>query len=105
MLLICAVSLILLERKITLATTPITIAASVVAGLLIASCWADLGQMNWKQAVIPVCAALVCGGFISLILAVVILLSDRFSDWTKRFAGFDDALLLLGVCAGALMSF
>jgi prepilin signal peptidase PulO-like enzyme (type II secretory pathway) len=105
MVLICAVSLVLLERRMTLLTTPITILTSMLGGLLIASHWKAFAETNWRQTVVIICAALVCGGLISLILAAVILLSDRFSDWSKRFAGLDDALLLAGVCAGPLMRF
>jgi prepilin signal peptidase PulO-like enzyme (type II secretory pathway) len=105
MTLICAVSLVLLERRITLSTTPITILTSLFCGLLIASHWTALARTNWRQTLVVICAALVCGGLISLILAAVILLSDRFSNWSKRFTGLDDALLLAGVCAGALTRF
>jgi prepilin signal peptidase PulO-like enzyme (type II secretory pathway) len=105
MTLICAVSLVLLERRITLTTSPITILTSVFGGLLIASHWTALAGTNWRQTLVAICAALVCGGLISLILAAVILLSDRFSNWSKRFTGLDDALLLAGVCAGLLIRF
>jgi prepilin signal peptidase PulO-like enzyme (type II secretory pathway) len=105
MTLICAVSLVLLERRITLTTSPITILTSVLGGLLIASHWTAFAGTNWRQTLVVICAALVCGGLISLILAAVILISDRFSNWSKRFTDLDDALLLAGVCAGALIRF
>jgi prepilin signal peptidase PulO-like enzyme (type II secretory pathway) len=105
MALICSVSLVLLERQITLATSPLTILTSALGGLLIASHWPGFAGTNWKQTVVAISAALVCGGLISLILAAVIFLSARFGNWSKRFAELDDALLLAGVCAAPLMRF
>jgi prepilin signal peptidase PulO-like enzyme (type II secretory pathway) len=103
--LVCAVSLVLLERQITLMTTPVTILTSAIAGLLIASRWTAFAGTDWKHKLVVICAALVCGGSISLILLVLFSIGSRFSDWSKRFAGFNDALLLAGVCIGPLMRF
>ena len=102
MALICAVSLVLQERRITLTTTPSTLLLSTLAGLVIASYWT--GRKNWKQTLIVLSAALVCGSLISIFLAVVALLSGRFKNWSKRFPGLDDALLLMGVCAGSILN-
>jgi prepilin signal peptidase PulO-like enzyme (type II secretory pathway) len=103
--LICAVSWVLLERRITLANSPVALLTSVLGGFLIASHWKGSARIEWKQTLVVISGALVCGGLLSLILAAVLLLSDRFSNWSKRFAGLDDALLLAGVCAGPLMKF
>ena len=103
MALICAVSLVLQERRITLTTTPSTLLLSTLAGLVIAY-RPGFGWKNWKQTLIVVSAALVCGSLISMILAVVALLSGRFKNWSKRFPGLDDALLLIGVCAGSILN-
>lgn len=103
--LVCAVSLVLLQRQITLVTTPATILFSVVAGLLIASRWTNFGGTDWKQKMVVICATLGCGGLISVILAAIFLLNSRLDSWTKRLSGLNDALLLAGVCVGSLMRF
>jgi len=105
MWLVCAVSLVLLQRQITIMTTPATILTSVAAGLLIASRWTNFGGTGWKQNLVVICATLGCGGSISLILAAFFLLSSRLDNWTKRLSGLSDALLLAGVCFGPLMRF
>jgi hypothetical protein len=102
---VCAASLVLQQRQMTLMTAPVTILTSVAAGLLIASSWTNFGGADWKQKLVVTCATLVCGGLISLILAAVFSLSSRFGDWSNRFGGLNDALLLAGVCAGSLMVF
>ena len=105
MVLACAISLVLLQRQITIMTTPITILTSIAAGLLIASRWTNFGGRDWKQKLVVVCATLGCGGSISLILAAVFLITRRLGRSSKRFIGLNDALLLAGVCAGSLMVF
>jgi prepilin signal peptidase PulO-like enzyme (type II secretory pathway) len=105
MWLVCAVSLVLLQRQITIMTTPATILTSVGAGLLISSRWANFGGTDWKQKLVVICATLGCGGFISLILAAVFLLAKSVGGLSKRFIGLSDALLLAGVCVGTLMRF
>jgi len=101
----CAVSLVLLQRQITVMTTPGTILTSIAAGLLISSRWTNFGGTDWKQKSVVICATLACGGLISLILAAVFLLNSRIDHWTKRFSGLNDALLLAGVCFGSLLRF
>jgi len=101
--LVCAVSLVLLQRQITLMPSPISILMSIAAGLLIASRWTNFGGTDWKQKLVVICATLGCGGLISLILAAVFLLTTRFGKWSTRFAGFADALLLAGVCIGSVL--
>ena len=103
--LVCAVSLVLLQRQITIMTTPVTILTSVGAGLLIASRWTNFGGTDWKQKLVVICATLGCGGFISLILATVFLLTSRLGKWPRHLIGLNDALLLAGVCIGPLMRF
>jgi hypothetical protein len=105
MWLVCAVSLVLLQRQITIMTTPATILTSVGAGLLISSRWANFGGTDWKQKLVVICATLGCGGFISLILAAVFLLAKSVGGLSKRFIGLSDALLLAGVCVETLMRF
>jgi len=105
MALIGALSLVLLERRITLTTAPITILTSILGGLLIASRFMGLNRTNRRQTVVVLCAALACGGLVSLILAAAIFFCAGFTDWLKRFAGLDDALLLAGVCVGSLVRF
>jgi prepilin signal peptidase PulO-like enzyme (type II secretory pathway) len=102
--LVCAVSLVLLQRQITIMTMPVTILTSVGAGLLISSRWTNFGGTDWKQKLVVICATLACGGLISLILAALFLISNRL-DRTKRLSGLNDALLLAGVCFGSLMRF
>lgn len=97
-----AVFLVLLERRMTLSTAPMTILLSAFAGLLVAF-WT--GWKNWKQTFVVIAATLVCGSLISMILAVVALLSGRFKNWWKRFTGLDDAVLLIGVCLGLIVRF
>jgi hypothetical protein len=58
---------VLLQRQITLMTTPATILMSIAAGLLIASRWTNFGGTDWKQKLVIICATLGCGGLISLI--------------------------------------
>ena len=101
--LISAVLLVLLERRMTLSTTPVAIFLSTLGGLLVAWYWT--GWKNWKQMVIVVSAALASGSLISMILAVAALLSGRCKNWFKRFGGLDDAVLLIGVCAGVIIGF
>ena len=103
--LVCAVSLVLLQRQITIMTTPATILTSIAAGLLISSRWTNFGGTGWKQKLVVICAALACGGLISLILAAFFLFVSRLDNWTKRLPGLNDALLLAGVCFGSLMKF
>ena len=102
-LLVCAIILVLAERDTTPLTAAIPLLISIVGGFLIG--WFFTGRKNWKQTVVVICAALTCGSFISIALAVVAVLSSRFKDWSKRFPGLDDALLLTGVCAGAVIGF
>jgi len=105
MWLVCSVSLVLLQRQITIMTTPATILTSVGAGLLISSRWTNFGGTDRKQKLVVICATLACGGLISLILAAVFLFSSRLDNWTKRLSEFNDALLLAGVCFGSLIRF
>jgi hypothetical protein len=105
MWLACAVSLVLLQRQITIMTTPATILMSAAAGLLISSRWINFGGTGWKQKVVVICATLGCGGLISLILAAVFLLTSRLGKWSRHLIGLNDALLLAGVCVGPLMRF
>ena len=97
-----AVFLVLLERRMTLSTAPMTILLSAFAGLLVAF-WT--GWKNWKQTFVVIAGTLVCGSLISMILAVVALVSGRFKNWWKRFTGLDDAVLLIGVCLGLIVRF
>ena len=99
--LISAVLLVLLERRMSLSTAPIAILLSAMGGVL--ASWYWTGWKNWKQTLIVVSVALACGNLIWIILAVVALVSSRFKNWSKRFPGLDDALLLTGVCAGAII--
>ena len=101
--LLCAVSLVLLQRQITLMPSPFTILTSIAAGLLISSPWTNFGPTDWNRKLVIICATLGCGGLISLILAAVFLLTTRFGKWSTRFAGFADALLLAGVCIGSVL--
>jgi len=101
----CTISLMLLQRQITLMPSPITILMSIAAGLLIASRWTNFGGTDWKQKLVVICATLGCGGLISLILATVFLLTSRFGKWSTRLAELADALLLAGVCAAPLLRF
>jgi prepilin signal peptidase PulO-like enzyme (type II secretory pathway) len=101
----CAVSLVLLQRQITMMTSPATILTSAAAGLLISSRWINSSGTSWKQKLVIICATLGCGGLISSILAAVFLLTKSFDGWSKRFNGLNDALLLAGVCVGPLMMF
>jgi prepilin signal peptidase PulO-like enzyme (type II secretory pathway) len=105
MWLACAVSLVLLQRQITLMTTPATILTSAAAGLLISSRWINSSGTSWTQKLVVICATLGCGGLISLILAAIFLLTRSFGGWSKRFNELNDALLLAGVCVGPLMMF
>lgn len=104
MALMSAVSLVLLQRQITLMTTPSVILVCAAAGLLIASRWTSFGETDWKQKLIVVCAALASGGLLSVILAAGFFFIRRSDRWTK-LPGLNDALLLAGVCAGSLMRF
>ena len=101
--LVSAAFLVLLERRMSLSTTPITILLLAIGGVL--ASWYWTGWKNWKRTLIVVSAALACGSLISMVLAVVALISSRFKNWSKCFAGLDDALLLIGVCAGAIIGF
>ena len=103
--LLCAVSLVLLQRQITLMPSPFTILTSIAAGLLISSPWTNFGPTDWNRKLVIICATLGCGGLISLILAAVFLLTRSFGCSSKRFNGLNDALLLAGVCVGPLMRF
>jgi hypothetical protein len=94
MWLACAVSLVLLQRQITIMSTPATILMSAAAGLLISSRWINFGGTGWKQKVVVICATLGCGGLISLILAAVFLLTSRLGKWSRHLIGLNDALLL-----------
>jgi len=102
-LVVFALALVLQERGITASTAPIPFLLSTLAGLIIAFCWTR--WKHWKQTLVVICAALVCGVLISLILAVVAVVSSRFTTWSKRFADLGDALLLIGVCAGQVVRF
>lgn len=105
MWLACAVSLVLLQRQITIMTNPTTILTSIAAGLLVSSQWINFGGTGWKQKLVVICATLGCGGLISLILAAVFVLTKSVGGLSKRFIGLSDALLLAGVCVGPLMRF
>jgi hypothetical protein len=105
MWLVCAVSLVLLQRQITLMTTPATILISVGAGLLISSRWINFCGRDWKQKLVIICATLGCGGLISLILVAVFLFTSRLGKWSRHLTGLNDALLLAGICVGPLMRF
>jgi len=105
MWLACALSLVLLERQITLMPSPFSILTSIATGLLIGSRWINFGGTGWKQKLVVICATLGCGGLISLILAAVFLLAKSVGGLSKRFIGLSDALLLAGVCVGSLMRF
>ena len=102
-LLVFAVALVLQERGTTPSTAPIPLLIATLGGLLIAFSWTD--RKNWKQTLVVICATLTCGSFISIVLAVVAVLSSLSKDWSKRFPGLDDALLLIGVCGGAIVGF
>lgn len=97
-----AVFLVLLDRRMTFSTAPVTILLSAFAGILVAF-W--IGWKNWKQTFVVIAATLVCGSLISMILAVVALVSGGFKNRWKRFTGLDDALLLIGVCLGSIVRF
>ena len=99
-LLVFALALVLQERGTASSTAPIPFLLSTLAGLIIAFCWG--GWKNWKQTLVIICAALVCGGFISMLLAVAII-SLRYRHWRKKLVSLDDALLLIGVCAGSVV--
>ena len=101
----CAVSLVLLQRQITIMTTLATILTSIAAGLLISSRWTNFGGTDWKQKLVVVCATLGCGGLISLILAAFFLLTSRLGKSSRHLIGLNDALVLAGVCIGPLMRF
>jgi leader peptidase (prepilin peptidase) / N-methyltransferase len=103
--LVCSLSLVLLQRQITLMPSPISILTSTAAGLLISSQWINFGGTGWKQKLVVICATLGCGGLISLILAGVFLLTKSVGGLSKCFIGLSDALLLAGVCVGPLMRF
>jgi len=103
--LVCSLSLVLLQRQITLMPSPITILTSAAAGLLISSRWTNFGGTGWKRRLVVICATLGCGGLISLILAAVFLLTKSVGGSSKRFIGLSDALLLAGVSVGPLMRF
>jgi prepilin signal peptidase PulO-like enzyme (type II secretory pathway) len=103
--LVCSLSLVLLQRQITLMPSPISILTSIAAGLLISSRWTNFGGTDWKQKLVVICATLGCGGLISSILAAVFLLTRSFVRPSSRFNGLSDALLLAGVCVGPLMRF
>jgi prepilin signal peptidase PulO-like enzyme (type II secretory pathway) len=105
MWLVCAVSLVLLQRQITIMTTPATILTSIAAGLLISTRWVNFRGTDWKQKLVVICATLGCGGLISLILAAVFLLTSRLGKRSRHLIGLNDALLLAGVCVGPLMRF
>ena len=99
-LLVLALALVLEERGTTPSAAPIPLLISTLAGLLIAFYWT--GRKNWKQTLVVICAALVCGSFISMLLAVAII-SLRYMHWRKKVVSLDEALLLIGVCAGSVV--
>ena len=100
-LLVFAVASVLQERGTTPSTAPIPLLISTLAGLLIAFSWT--GRKNWRQTLVVICAALACGSFISMLLAAVGIISGRYKHWRKELVGLDDALLLIGVCAGSVV--
>jgi prepilin signal peptidase PulO-like enzyme (type II secretory pathway) len=102
-LLMSAITLVLKERDTTPWTAPVPLLISILGGFIIG--WFFIGRKNWKQTLVVICAAVTCGSFIAIVLAVLAVLGSRFKDWSERFPGLDDALLLMGVCTGVIIGF
>jgi prepilin signal peptidase PulO-like enzyme (type II secretory pathway) len=102
MALLCATSLVLLQRNMTLAATPVPTLVCTGAGLLIVSRWHISGGIDWKVKLVIILAALACGWGTALAIALVIRIASAFTTLSNRFPGFADAILLLGVCLGPL---
>jgi prepilin signal peptidase PulO-like enzyme (type II secretory pathway) len=102
---ICATSLVLIQRDSTLATNPVPTLASGVAGLLIASRWTTASRIDWKLQLVIVLAALAAGWLAAFASALLIYAATKITTFSKRFPGLEDAILLLAVCLGPLMMF
>jgi leader peptidase (prepilin peptidase)/N-methyltransferase len=100
---ICAASLVLIQRISTLAANPVLTLASCVAGLLIGSLWTTSDRIDWKLQLVIILAALVAGWLAAFSGLLLIYIATKITTFSKRFPGLEDAILLLAVCLGPLM--
>jgi prepilin signal peptidase PulO-like enzyme (type II secretory pathway) len=99
---ICATSLVLIQRHSTLGTDPVLMLASGIAGLLIASRWTTSHLIDWKLQLGIILAAL-AAGWLSVLGGVLVIWIATKNTFSKRFPGFEDAILLLAVCLGPIV--
>ena len=104
MAVICAASLVLIQRNSMLGANPVPILASGVAGLLIAAQWTSADRVDRKLQLVIVLAALAAGWLAAFASFLLIYAATKIT-FSKRFPGFEDAILLLAVCLGPLMMF
>jgi hypothetical protein len=102
---ICATSLVLIQHNLTLGVNPLPTLAGGVAGLLIASQWTTPSRIDWKLQLVIILAALAAGWLAAFAGALLIYVAKKITPFSKRFPGFEDAILLLAVCLGPLMMF
>jgi prepilin signal peptidase PulO-like enzyme (type II secretory pathway) len=100
---ICATSLVLIQRDSTLAANPVPTLASGVAGLLIASLWTTSDRIDWKLQLVIILAALAAGWLAAFAGLLLIYIATKITTFSKGFPGVEDAILLLAVCLGPLM--
>jgi len=103
MAVICATSLVLIQRNSTIAANQIPTLASGVAGLIIAARWSTSDRIDWKLQLVIILAALAAGWPAAFAGSLLIYIATKITTFSKRFPGLEDAILLLAVSLGPLM--